>query len=118
MVNAPRMTVTTQAVLGALLGADGEVFGLEIVRITGLGAGTIYPILQRLQAAGWVTARWESADDAHTAGRPARRYYHLSPTGHARAEHALSSGTAQRRGLVRLLDNLDPAPRPGLMEGT
>jgi PadR family transcriptional regulator PadR len=117
MVNAPRMTVTTQAVLGALLGADGEVFGLEIVRTTGLGAGTIYPILQRLQAAGWVTARWESPDEAHDAGRPARRYYHLTHTGHARAEHALSTGAAQRRGLVRLLDTLDSAPRPGLMEG-
>jgi PadR family transcriptional regulator PadR len=118
MVNAPRMTMTTQAVLGALLGADGEVFGLEIVRTTGLGAGTIYPILQRLQAAGWVIARWESADDAHAAGRPARRYYHLSHTGQARAEHALSTATAQRRRLVSLLGTLDPAPRPGLMEAT
>ena len=70
MVDAPRMTVPTQAVLGALLGAEDEVFGLEIVRTSGLGAGTIYPILQRLQAAGWVTARWEPADDAHDRGPP------------------------------------------------
>ena len=36
-----------------LLGVEDEVFGLEIVRTSGLGPGTIYPILQRLLSAGW-----------------------------------------------------------------
>jgi DNA-binding PadR family transcriptional regulator len=50
------MTLPTQAVLGALLAAEGEVFGLEIVRTSRLGAGTIYPILQRLQTRGHARA--------------------------------------------------------------
>jgi DNA-binding PadR family transcriptional regulator len=112
------MTIPTQAVLGALLGAEDEVFGLEIVRTSGLGPGTIYPILQRLQTAGWITARWETSDDAHEAGRPPRRYYHLTALGHARAVHALGSSAPQRRTLGRLLDAVDPSPRPGLLEGT
>jgi PadR family transcriptional regulator PadR len=112
------MTIPTRAVLGALLGAEDEVFGLEIVRTSGLGPGTIYPVLQRLQTAGWITARWEAPEDAHEAGRPPRRYYQLTATGHARAAHALSSSAPQRRTLTRLLDAVDPAPRPGLLEGT
>jgi DNA-binding PadR family transcriptional regulator len=112
------MTLPTQAVLGALLAAEGEVFGLEIVRTSGLGAGTIYPILQRLQTAGWVTARWEPAGQAHIEGRPPRRYYHLTNRGHARAVNALGSATPQRRALGRLLEAVDPSPRPGLVEGT
>lgn len=107
------MTVPTQAVLGALLSADGEVFGLEIVRATGLGAGTIYPILARLQAAGWVSARWEFAEEAHAEGRPSRRYYHLTNRGQARAVHVLRSGTPQKRGRTRLLDTSTPLPDPG-----
>ena len=112
------MTIPTQAVLGALLGAEDEVFGLEIVRTSGLGPGTIYPVLQRLLSAGWITARWENPEDAHEAGRPPRRYYHLTALGQSRAVHALGSSAPQRRTLARFLDAVDPSPRPGLLEGT
>ena len=102
-----RMTIQTQAVLGALLAADGEVYGLQLIRASGLAAGTIYPILQRLLAIGWVVARWEHVDDAHAEGRPPRRYYELSPEGATRAYNALNA--AQRRGnLSRLVNLVDP----------
>ena len=112
------MTIPTRAVLGALLDAEGEVFGLEIVRTSGLGAGTIYPILQRLQAAGWVTARWEPAEHAHAEGRPPRRYYQLTRLGQARAVNISGSSTPQRPTLARLLDAVDPTPRLRPLEGT
>jgi DNA-binding PadR family transcriptional regulator len=55
-----RMTVGILAVLGALLDRpDAGLYGLEIVRASGLEPGTIYPILQRLRSAGWVSDRWE-----------------------------------------------------------
>ena len=104
MTPGPRMTVQTQAVLGALLDADAEQFGLQIIRDSGLAAGTVYPILQRLRAAGWVTARWESEPDAQEAGRPARRYYELSAQGRARAANALSDTSSRRAHLARLLN--------------
>jgi PadR family transcriptional regulator PadR len=98
-----RMTVGVLAVLGALLDRpDTELYGLEIVRASGLEPGTIYPILQRLRGVGWVRDRWEDPEPAHTAGRPPRRYYRLTMEGRARAVHALQRGR-DRSGLGRLL---------------
>ncbi|MGH3573541.1 MAG: PadR family transcriptional regulator [Pseudonocardiaceae bacterium] len=98
-----RMTVGVLAVLGALLDRpDTELYGLEIVRANGLEPGTIYPILQRLRAAGWVSDRWEDGELAHTEERPPRRYYRLTTEGRARAIHALQHGR-DRSGLGRLL---------------
>ena len=98
-----RMTVCVLAVLGALLDRpDTELYGLEIVRASGLEPGTIYPILQRLRGVGWVRDRWEDPEPAHTAGRPPRRYYRLTMEGRARAVHALQHGR-DRSGSGRLI---------------
>ena len=107
---ALRMTVGVLAVLGALLDRpDTELYGLEIVRASGLEPGTIYPILQRLRGAGWVSDRWEDPEPAHTNGRPPRRYYRLTAEGRARAVHALQQGR-DRSGLSRLLARPRAAP--------
>src|SRR6476661_896485 len=98
-----RMTVGVLAVLGALLDRpDDELYGLEIVRASGLEPGTIYPILQRLRGAGWVSDRWEDPEPGRIEGRPPRRYYRLTMEGRARAVHALQHGR-DRSGLSRLL---------------
>lgn len=98
-----RMTVAVQAVLGALLQQpDAELYGLEIVKASGLEPGTIYPILQRLRGAGWVSDRWEDPEPGHAEGRPPRRYYQLTMEGRARAIHALQRGR-DRSGLSQLL---------------
>jgi DNA-binding PadR family transcriptional regulator len=107
-MDGPRLTIQTQAVLGALLAADGEVYGLQIVRASGLAAGTIYPILQRLRTAGWIVARWEPDEQAHTEHRPPRRYYDLTPQGRARAVNALNAARTRHGNLSRLLDLADP----------
>jgi PadR family transcriptional regulator, regulatory protein PadR len=104
-----RMTVGVLAVLGALLdGPDTELYGLEIVRASGLEPGTIYPILQRLLGAGWVSDQWEDPEPAHTEDRPPRRYYRLTVKGRTRAVHALQHGR-DRSGLSRLLTPPLPA---------
>jgi PadR family transcriptional regulator, regulatory protein PadR len=109
----PRITVQTEAVLAALLEeTGGELWGFELSRRSGLAAGTIYPILQRLTAAGWVVHRWEDHATAEAEGRPVRRYHRLTGEGRARAVHALEGTSARRAGLARLL-----VPRPGT-EGT
>jgi PadR family transcriptional regulator, regulatory protein PadR len=106
-----RMTVGVQAVLGALLQQpDTELYGLEIVKASGLEPGTIYPILQRLRGAGWVTDRWEDPEPAHAEGRPPRRYYKLTLEGRARAIHALQR-SRDRSGLSRLLTPPEPPTR-------
>ena len=108
------MTLGVLAVLGALLEHAGtELYGLEIVRSSGLEPGTIYPILQRLRGAGWVSDRWEDPEPARDEGRPPRRYYRLTTEGRARAIHALQNGR-DRSGLGRLLTSPDSLsfPRP------
>lgn len=104
---APRMTLQTRMVLVALL-ADptGEAYGLQIVTATGLPPGTIYPILSRLEATGWVESRWEEIDE-HAAARPRRRYYRFStaPTdGAAAARLAVAEADERQRARQRRPD--------------
>lgn len=64
-------------------------YGLELMSQTALASGSLYPILTRLRSAGWVESRWEDIDPA-AEGRPARRYYRLTPEGVTRAEAAVA----------------------------
>lgn len=85
-----RITVPVAKVLSAFLGdAGADRYGLDLIRLTGLASGTLYPILRRLQEWGWVDAEWERIDPA-AEGRPARRYYHLTAEGATQARTALA----------------------------
>jgi DNA-binding PadR family transcriptional regulator len=86
----PRMTIPTQLVLRALLADPSrELYGVEIGHAAGLPSGTVHPILARLETVGWLTSRWEDIDP-RTQGRPARRYYRLTPDGIELARGALA----------------------------
>jgi PadR family transcriptional regulator, regulatory protein PadR len=77
----PRLTLQTQAILAALLSdAARPHYGLEMAQAAGLASGTIYPILARLERAGWVHSSLEDIDPK-VAGRRARRYYTLTAEG-------------------------------------
>jgi len=86
-----RMSLQTLKVLEAFL-ADptDELSGADIHRRSGIASGTLYPILLRLEAAGWFVSRWEAIDPA-SAGRPRRRLYRLTRSGLARAGEVLAS---------------------------
>ena len=76
------MTIQTSVVLMALsLDPLRPRYGLEISRETGLLSGTIYPILVRLEKAGWVASAWEEHADPSKIGRPRRRHYWLTAKG-------------------------------------
>ena len=87
----PRMTMTTQLVLRALLADPArEMYGLQICAEAGLPSGTIHPILARLEHEhGWLTSRWEDIKP-QDEGRPRRRYYRLTEDGAERARLALA----------------------------
>ncbi len=99
-----RITTTLVKVLEAFLAEPAaERYGLDIMRATGCPSGTIYPILTRLQSAGWLQAHWEDIDPV-AAGRPPRRWYRLTPEGveSARAELAAHrQRRAPRTGTVK-----------------
>lgn len=98
-----RMTTATLAVLDVLAaaGLDDAVYGLRICEQAGLGSGTVYPILDRLERVGWITGAWESEQPS---GRPRRKTYHLTGDGEAAYTRAR---TARRTRGSRWL-----APRP------
>jgi DNA-binding PadR family transcriptional regulator len=99
------MTIPTQLVLRTLL-ADPtqERYGVEIGAAAGLPSGTVHPILARLEGVGWLTSRWEEIDP-RAQGRPARRYYQLTPDGVelARAALARAYGASTRPAWLRPL---------------
>ena len=109
MANPLRVTAAVSKVLAAFL-EDSAVdrYGLDLMRASGHPSGTLYPILLRLQTAGWVEAYWEEIDPV-VAGRPARRYYRLTPDGLISAQTELA---ALRAHLNRGLGPAKPATNP------
>jgi len=81
-----RMSITTLSVLHAI--RNGVAYGFDILDATGLESGTVYPILSRIENDGLVRSTWESERRAHADGRPARRYYAITPAGKAALETA------------------------------
>jgi len=85
----PRISLQGLRVLQAFLADPHQVLaGADVARVSGLASGTLYPILLRLESAGWLKSKWEAVDPAKV-GRPRRRLYRLTPTGLARASEIL-----------------------------
>ena len=98
-----RMTQITALVLRAV--AEGHRHGFDVMEACGLPSGTAYPALRRLEKAGLLRSRWESAAAAHAKGRPRRRTYELTAEGRA----AQPDAEARLDEVRRLLDGLSPA---------
>ena len=86
--------------------APGEAYGYEIVsKLTAQtnGAlevtdGTLYPVLYRLERAGYVAIRWETPD----RGVP-RKYYRLTNAGREELGRLKEEWTAFARAMTKLL---------------
>jgi len=86
-----RISLQTLRVLEAFLESPtDQLAGADVQKRSGLASGTLYPILLRLEAAGWFVSRWESIDPS-SAGRPRRRFYRLTASGLARASELFAS---------------------------
>lgn len=93
------------AVLGML--ARKPTYGYELLASLGeatggnpeIKEGTLYPLLHRLEDAGYVTTTWEAE------GRAApRKYYQLTDQGKARFKALRSEWQQLKEGLDRLLE--------------
>lgn len=91
MKYAIKMTGSVQQVLRAML-ADPAAprYGLEIAKLAGLETGTLYPVMARLEAVGWVESSWEDPELSVRERRPRRRYYQLTRDGAEQARVALA----------------------------
>ena len=73
------LTYTTAVILQAV--ANGYLYGFDIIDMTGVPGGTVYPALRRLEDAGYLTSEWEEQRIAQSEPRPPRKYYELTSDG-------------------------------------
>jgi PadR family transcriptional regulator PadR len=81
-----RVTEATVDVLRVLVESSEPCWGLLVIKLSERPAGSVYPILERLESLGWVKSSWET-DDSRTG--PRRRYYELTKGGIQSASSAV-----------------------------
>jgi DNA-binding PadR family transcriptional regulator len=69
--------------------SSGYLYGFDIIDITGLPGGTVYPALRRLEEAGYLSSQWEHPRISQAEPRPARKYYELTRSGREALAEAL-----------------------------
>ena len=79
MSKPPQMTSHTMKVLEAVISEPGSS-GADIARRTKMASGTLYPILLRLEGAGWLESSWE-VGSPEALGRPRKRFYRVTAEG-------------------------------------
>jgi PadR family transcriptional regulator, regulatory protein PadR len=101
MTHAIKLSLTSALILRTI--GSGYRYGFDVMAVTGLPSGTVYPALRRLERDGLIKSTWEQAKDARAEQRPARKNYSLSKSG-AQAVH-----DAMER--YPLLDQLTPVSK-------
>src|SRR5690554_6091749 len=87
-----RITPATIDVLAVLTSSNEPTWGLLVIKSSGRPAGTVYPILERLERSGWLTSRWEE-DDSRPG--PRRRLYELTVDGAPAARSTVADFAAR-----------------------
>src|SRR5215813_7546409 len=100
------LTYSTAVILQAV--ANGYLYGFDIIDITGMPGGTVYPALRRLEEAGHLTSKWEKAGIAQAELRPPRKYYELTRAG----REALAEAVKRYRLLEQTPLNKKRDPKP------
>src|SRR5689334_20847096 len=79
MPRPPNASKQTALVLATLLDRSTRwTHGYGLSQLTGLKAGTIYPLLMRLQEQGFLESNWQETDKP---GLPSRHVYRLTQGG-------------------------------------
>ena len=92
------LTYSTAVILQAV--ANGYRYGFDIIDVTGMPGGTVYPALRRLDDSGCLTSEWEKASISQSEPRPPRKYYELTRAGREALANALKR--------YRLLEQIQP----------
>jgi DNA-binding PadR family transcriptional regulator len=95
------LTYTTALILHAL--DNGYRYGFDIIDVTGLPSGTVYPALRRFEEARLVESRWEAEEVAKREQRSPRCYYELTERG----EEALAESLKRYRALETVFSKVE-----------
>lgn len=78
MTRSRALSNHARTVLASLLDAGGAWrHGYDLARAAGVKSGTLYPLLIRLEAQGYLEAEWQPPEP----GRPPRHAYRLTAAG-------------------------------------
>jgi PadR family transcriptional regulator PadR len=94
----PFLTLSSALILQAI--SNGYRYGFDVIAVTGLPGGTVYPALRRLEDAGFLTSTWEKESVAISEARPARKYYDVTRAGR--------NGLAEAAKRFPLIDRAQP----------
>lgn len=89
--------------------ASGVRYGFDIMDVTGLPSGTVYPALSRLERDGLLQFAWEDPEIAQQEKRPPRKYYEVTRAGRAALDDSIKRFEA--------LQHIEPADRRAEAEG-
>lgn len=79
MAGEPKLSHTAALILQAI--HAGHIYGFNVMEVTGLPSGTVYPAMRRLERDEFITSRWERQSIADAEQRPPRKYYKLTREG-------------------------------------
>lgn len=93
-----------------------ERYGFELMQMIGMTSGSQYPVLAKLERAGWIVGNREPIDPCEE-GRPARRYYTLTAEGATTGAAALDDFSRQFRpstsqSVLEQIRDTNRHPRP------
>ena len=79
MSEGPKLSHSAAMILRTI--ECGYSYGFDIMEVTGLPSGTVYPALRRLERDALIVAKWEDDKIATAEQRPPRRYYRATKAG-------------------------------------
>jgi DNA-binding PadR family transcriptional regulator len=84
MASEVKLSHTAAMILQAIDAGPG--YGFNVMEMTGLPSGTVYPAVRRLERDGLIRSQWEKQSIADAELRPPRKYYRLTREGRATLE--------------------------------
>ncbi|MFF8476050.1 PadR family transcriptional regulator [Streptomyces sp. NPDC015414] len=99
---------------------DFEFYGFQAADELGYGPGSIYPVVRRLERAGWLISREERDNEPRETGRPPRTYYRVNPEHLQAIRQRVAELDARARksaSITRPVCNLNPVTEVGHVGG-
>jgi len=105
VVGSYNLSYASASILLAI--SSGYRYGFDVMDMSGLPSGTVYPALRRLEQAGFVSSKWEKEGIAQKDQRPVRKYYTITRTG----ESALGAAVKRYPLLEHVIPSLPSKPK-------
>ncbi len=101
------LTYASAVILRAV--SNGYLYGFDIIDITGVPGGTVYPALRRLEETGYLVSKWEKQSISQSEPRPQRKYYELTRAGREALAEAVKRYRLQEQPQLNKIPDRKPS---------